>query len=170
MNRIASHPLACSAEEFIFRYRAGQSQVTSETEYPEPEVDPITQQKFITSYGQKRMCFAEVCVRLPGSGQIDIDGKNLLEAFPDLGNREQIMFPFLVTHTLGKVDVKAILSGTGTSSPANALRLGISRCLASLLPDEKGRQRLLVSGLLTQDDRFAERKKPGQKKARKKPI
>lgn len=72
--------------------------------------------------------------------------------------------------TLGKVDVKAKLSGEGTSSPANAMRLAISRCLASLLPDEQGRQRLLVSGLLTQDDRFAERKKPGQKKARKKPI
>ncbi|THD24218.1 Mitochondrial ribosomal protein S9 [Fasciola hepatica] len=170
MNRIVSHPLAYSAEKFIFQYRARQIQVVDAEKYPDPELDPVTQQKFITSYGQKRRCFAEVCVRSPGTGVVDIDGKNLLEAFPLMGNREQIMFPLHVTGTLGKVDIKAKLSGEGTSSPANAVRLAISRCLASLLPDQQGRQRLLVSGLLTQDDRFAERKKPGQKKARKKPI
>lgn len=59
---------------------------------------------------------------------------------------------------------------TGHSSMANALRLAEARALACFLPGDQGYNRLRAAGLLTQDDRFSERKKPGQKKARKKPI
>ncbi|VDP26012.1 unnamed protein product [Schistosoma margrebowiei] len=48
--------------------------------------------------------------------------------------------------------------------------MAIARCLASMLPIDQGKNRLLVTGLLSQDNRFAERKQPGQRKARKKPI
>lgn len=170
MNRIASHPLAHMASEFIFRYRVNQATSSFQETYPQPELDPETQRYFIKSYGQKRHSFAEATVYMPGSGQLTINDKRLLEMFPDLGNREQLLFPLQVTKTLNQVDIVAKVTETGTSSPANALRLAISRCLASLLPDEQGRRRLLVCGLLTQDNRFAERKNPGQKKARKKPI
>lgn len=74
---------------------------------------------------------------------------------------------------LGAVDVVAQVSSdaeTGHSSKANALRLALSRALACFLPGDSGYNRLRAAGLLTQDDRFSERKKPGQKKARKKPI
>ncbi|XP_018644314.1 mitochondrial ribosomal protein S9, putative [Schistosoma mansoni] len=73
-------------------------------------------------------------------------------------------------YTVGKVDIIATVSGDGSSSLANALRLAIARCLASMLPIDQGKNRLLVTGLLSQDNRFAERKQPGQRKARKKPI
>ncbi|VDP50729.1 unnamed protein product [Schistosoma mattheei] len=75
-----------------------------------------------------------------------------------------------VRDTVGKVDIIATVSGDGSSSLANALRLAIARCLASMLPIDQGKNRLLVTGLLSQDNRFAERKQPGQRKARKKPI
>lgn len=73
---------------------------------------------------------------------------------------------------LGTVDIVARIADTvtGSSSKANALRLAISRALACFLPGDLGFHRLRAAGLLTQDDRFSERKKPGQKKARKKPI
>ncbi|TGZ59263.1 hypothetical protein CRM22_009178 [Opisthorchis felineus] len=170
MNRITAQPLASMANSFISQFRASQIVVGATEKYPDPEIDPVTKQRFIKAYGQKRHCFAEATVYMPGSGQFTVNGKRLLERFPELGNREQIMFPLQLTKTLGQVDIVATVTETGTSSPANALRLAISRCLASLLPTEMGRQRLCVSGLLTQDDRFAERKNPGQKKARKKPI
>ena len=74
---------------------------------------------------------------------------------------------------LGAVDVIARVTSdteTGHSSKANAVRLAVARALACLLPGDSGCDRLRAAGLLTQDDRFSERKKPGQKKARKKPI
>ncbi len=73
---------------------------------------------------------------------------------------------------LGSVDIVAKIADTetGQSSKANALRLAIARALACFLPGDLGCHRLRAAGLLTQDDRFSERKKPGQKKARKKPI
>lgn len=77
---------------------------------------------------------------------------------------------FTFSDTVGKVDIIATVSGDGSSSLANALRLAIARCLASMLPIDQGKNRLLVTGLLSQDNRFAERKQPGQRKARKKPI
>ncbi|CAH8499447.1 unnamed protein product [Dicrocoelium dendriticum] len=170
MNRIASHPLNSLAKEFIFRFRVGQYITDVKEIYPEPSLDPDTGRQFIKSYGQKRHSFAEATVYLPGHGEFRVGDKRLLEAFPDLSNREQIMFPLQLTGALGKVDVIAEVTATGPSSAANSLRLAISRCLASLLPEQQGRQRLRVAGLLTQDERFAERKNPGQKKARKKTI
>lgn len=169
MERITSHPLSSLAKQFIFRFRVGQYATDAKETYPEPSLDPNTGQQFIKSYGQKRYSFAEATVYLPGQGEFRVGDKRLLEAFPDLSNREQIMFPLQLTGTLGQVDVIAEVTSTGPSSAANSLRLAISRCLASLLP-EQGRQRLRVAGLLTQDERFSERKNPGQRKARKKPI
>lgn len=77
-----------------------------------------------------------------------------------------------LTGQLGAVDVIAKVpeNVSGSSSRANALRLALSRALACFLPGDLGYNRLRTAGLLTQDDRFSERKKPGQKKARKKPI
>ena len=74
---------------------------------------------------------------------------------------------------LGAVDIEAQVTSdteTGPSSKANAVRLAVARAIACILPGDAGHNRLQAAGLLTQDDRFSERKKPGQKKARKKPI
>ena len=67
---------------------------------------------------------------------------------------------------LGKLDVKVNVGGGGTTGQAEAIRLAISRALCEL--DIENRTALKSEGLLTRDARVVERKKPGQKKARKK--
>jgi small subunit ribosomal protein S9 len=66
----------------------------------------------------------------------------------------------------GKFDVKVNVDGGGTTGQAEAIRLAISRALCEL--DIDNRPSLKSEGLLTRDARVVERKKPGQKKARKK--
>ncbi|CAH8623380.1 unnamed protein product [Heterobilharzia americana] len=170
MNQLSEHPLSYLVEEFLQRFRIHHNDIASDIEFPKPSLDFATNRKYILAFGQKKNSFAEATVYMPGTGNFTVNGKRLLEIFPDLGNREQIMCPLQQTNTVGKVDVFATVSGEGSSSPANALRLALARCLASMLPVDQGKNRLLITGLLTQDNRFAERKQPGQKKARKKPI
>ncbi|KAM3180863.1 hypothetical protein ACTXT7_015475 [Hymenolepis weldensis] len=173
MNTLLNHPLAWHAESFINSYRVSVQETLSNEIYPEPQVDPETNYRFIDTFGQKKHAFAELRMTKPGTGKFIVNDKRLLEFFPHLGDREQIMFPLQYTGMLGTVDVVAKISSdteTGHSSKANALRLAIARALACFLPGDQGFNRLHAAGLLTQDDRFSERKKPGQKKARKKPI
>ncbi len=66
----------------------------------------------------------------------------------------------------GKLDVKVSVHGGGNTGQAEAIRLAISRALCEL--DLENRQLLKTEGFLTRDSRVVERKKPGQKKARKK--
>jgi len=74
--------------------------------------------------------------------------------------------PFLATETQGKFDVKVNVSGGGFTGQADAIRLGIARALIERNPEF--RALLKTDSLLTRDPRMVERKKPGQKKARKK--
>nr|CDS18650.1 28S ribosomal protein S9, mitochondrial [Echinococcus granulosus] len=173
MNALLKHPLAWHAESFIHSYRASVQEAVSKEVFPEPQVDPETNYRYVDTYGQKKHAFVELRMTHPGAGKFIINDKRLLEFFPHLGDREQIMFPLQYTGMLGAVDVVARVSSdteTGHSSKANALRLALARALACFLPGDSGHNRLRAAGLLTQDDRFSERKKPGQKKARKKPI
>ncbi|CAH8577497.1 unnamed protein product [Schistosoma turkestanicum] len=170
MKRLSEHPLSYMVEEFIQRFKTQICDATSEIKLPEPSLDSLTNRKCVQAFGQKKNSFAEVTLYMPGAGDFTVNGKRFLEIFPELGNREQVVFPLQQTNTIGKVDIVATVSGEGSSSLANALRLAIARCLASMLPTDQGKNRLLVTGLLSQDNRFAERKQPGQRKARKKPI
>jgi small subunit ribosomal protein S9 len=72
---------------------------------------------------------------------------------------------FEVTENLGKYDVVANVEGGGITGQAEAIRLGISRALIQI--DEEYKPGLRKQGLVTRDPRMVERKKPGQKKARK---
>nr|VZI50638.1 unnamed protein product [Spirometra erinaceieuropaei] len=172
METLVKHPLSWHAEEFIMSYRTSVQADAAKEVFPEPQLDPDLNQKFVDAFGQKKHAFAEVRLFHPGTGKFSVNEKRLLEFFPELGNREQLMFPLQLTGMLGTVDITAKIADTetGSSSKANALRLAISRALACFLPGDLGANRLRAAGLLTQDDRFSERKKPGQKKARKKPI
>jgi small subunit ribosomal protein S9 len=73
--------------------------------------------------------------------------------------------PFSLTETIGKFDVKVNVEGGGITGQAEAIRLGISRALVSINPEF--RTLLKPEGLMTRDPRMVERKKFGQKKARK---
>lgn len=101
-----------------------------------------------------------------GSGEMQIGDRNLDDYF---GGHEALKMlvrqPFAVTETLEKFDVHAVLDGGGVSSQAGALRHGISRALCVF--DLELRKRLKKAGFLTRDARIKERKKYGQKGARR---
>jgi len=100
-----------------------------------------------------------------GSGEITVNGKSSDSFFPRETHKIIIRQPFVATDTLGKFDVRANVCGGGTGGQAGAVRLGISRALASI--DENHKHILRKGGFLTRDPRAKERKKYGRKGARK---
>ena len=115
--------------------------------------------------GKRKTSVARVHLR-PGSGEIQLNGRSLEEYF---GGHEALKMlvrqPFAVTETLDKFDVLAILDGGGVASQAGALRHGISRALCEF--NLELRKRLKKAGFLTRDARIKERKKYGQRGARR---
>jgi small subunit ribosomal protein S9 len=114
--------------------------------------------------GRRKTSTARVFLR-PGSGTLTINRRPLEQAFPTEALRTQIRQPLLVTETSDKFDVLATIAGGGISGQAGALRLGIARALVEY--NMELRPRLKKEGFLTRDARIKERKKYGQKGARK---
>ena len=111
---------------------------------------------------------AIVRVRLaPGTGEFKLNGRSLESYFPNKVHQQLIREPFVTLEKDGQYDIVASLSGGGVTGQAGALRLGISRVLIALEPDD--RPALKKAGFLTRDPRVKERKKYGLKKARKAP-
>ena len=114
--------------------------------------------------GRRKTSTARVFLR-PGSGILTINHKPFEDAFPTEAHRNQIKQPLTVTETSDKFDVLATIAGGGIAGQAGALRLGIARALVEF--NIELRQRLKKAGFLTRDARIKERKKYGQKGARK---
>jgi small subunit ribosomal protein S9 len=109
---------------------------------------------------------AAVSVRLrPGDGRIVVNKKPCNAYFVRETDRIIIHQPFAATNTLQKYDVTALVRGGGLTGQAGAIRHGISRALVLIDPDFKAALR--KGGFLTRDPRAKERKKYGQKGARK---
>ncbi|MAW21116.1 MAG: 30S ribosomal protein S9 [Flavobacteriales bacterium] len=119
----------------------------------------------IHTIGRRKASVARVYLA-KGKGKITINGKDFKEYFPVDTMQYKLEQPFKITDLSGKFDVKVNVDGGGTTGQAEAIRLGISRALCEL--DVENRPALKSEGLLTRDARVVERKKPGQKKARKK--
>ncbi len=119
----------------------------------------------ISTIGRRKEAIARVYLN-EGSGKVVINGKDYKEYFPTPTLQYVVMQPFTVLSLEGKFDVKVNLDGGGVKGQAEALRLGLSRALVEL--DAENRPALKAEGFLTRDAREVERKKPGQKKARKK--
>ncbi len=114
--------------------------------------------------GKRKSSTARVRL-LPGSGQVTVNKRDLSEYFKSETLRTVIRYPLAVTDNLGKFDIRAIVSGGGTSGQAGAIRLGIANALLQF--NAELRPRLKRAGLLSRDSRIKERKKYGQKGARK---
>ena len=102
---------------------------------------------------------------IPGSGKFTVNERPLENFFPLENLRTDILAPLEVTKTTGKYDIVVSVAGGGATGQAGAIRLGIARALTAI--DEEHRSTLRTHGLLTRDARMVERKKYGQKKARK---
>ncbi len=119
----------------------------------------------IITVGRRKAAVARVYLS-EGKGNITINNRKFEEYFTVPQLQKVVTKSFEVTENMGKFDVKTIIDGGGTSGQADALALGIARALVKV--DEENRALLKPYGLLTRDPRVIERKKPGQKKARKK--
>ena len=119
----------------------------------------------IHTIGRRKASVARIYMS-EGKGNITVNGKDFKEYFPVDTMQFKLEQPFNVTDLVGKFDVKVNVTGGGTTGQAEAIRLAISRALCEL--DVEHRVTLKPEGLLTRDSRVVERKKPGQKKARKK--
>lgn len=115
--------------------------------------------------GRRKESSARVRLR-PGSGKIKVNKRGFENYFPRETHRILVLQPMEVTGTLDKFDVLATVSGGGESGQAGALKHGIARAL--LKSDKSLRFSLKKPGFLTRDARSKERKKYGQKRARKK--
>jgi small subunit ribosomal protein S9 len=120
--------------------------------------------RIVLATGRRKTAVARV-ILTPGTGQVTVNGRAFEDYFPIEAHRKDILLPLELTNTLGMYDVRANVTGGGISGQAGAIRLGIARALVEIDPEY--RKILRPAGLLTRDPRMVERKKYGQKKARK---
>ena len=119
----------------------------------------------IHKIGRRKTSVARVYLS-KGKGVYSINGKSLEEYFPTALLQYKINQPFTLTETLSSYNVKVNVYGGGINGQAESIRLAISRALCEI--NEEYRPVLKKEGLMTRYPRMVERKKFGQKKARKK--
>ncbi len=134
---------------------------TVEVEVKLPKIDQLGR-----SYGtgRRKDAVARVWIK-PGKGVISVNGRKFEEYFPRSAHRTLLLQPFSATKTLGSFDIICTVKGGGSSGQAGAIRHGVSRALDRYSPELH--VMLSRGGFLTRDSRVVERKKYGQKKARK---
>ena len=115
--------------------------------------------------GRRKTAVARIYVS-KGKGTITINKRNITDYFTTAALQYKVKQALMLTNTLDSYDVKVNVHGGGVTGQAEAVRLAITRALTSI--DEEYRLVLKPEGLLTRDPRMVERKKFGQKKARKK--
>ena len=119
----------------------------------------------INALGRRKKAIARIYLQ-DGKGEIVINNRDWKEYFPTSILQYVVQQPFILTNNESKYDLKVNLDGGGISGQAEALRLAIARALLKIDPEY--RSVLKTNGMLKRDPRMVERKKPGQKKARKK--
>ena len=115
--------------------------------------------------GRRKTAVARVYVS-EGKGNITINKKKLEDYFTTGPLQYKVKQPFMLTENEGNFDVNVNVYGGGITGQAEAVRLALSRAMCEI--NEENREVLKPEGLLTRDPRMVERKKFGQKKARKK--
>ena len=115
--------------------------------------------------GRRKTSVARVWLEL-GSGKITVNKQPINNYFRRKTLELIVQQPLEHIGQLGQFDVKTTVNGGGWSGQAGAIKMGIARCLVQI--NEKNKVDLRKGGFLTRDSRAVERKKPGQKKARKK--
>ncbi len=114
--------------------------------------------------GRRKTSVARVYLR-DGNGKVTVNGKDVSAYFVDAINAAKVVQPFEVTETQGKYDVLINVYGGGICAQAEACRHGLSRALVDY--DEAYRKALRQAGYMTRDPRMVERKKYGQRGARR---
>lgn len=118
----------------------------------------------VNTLGRRKTAVARAYVQ-KGSGEIIINDKDYKSYFTTSVLQYKINQAMLVTKTTGELDVKVNVKGGGVTGQAEAVRLAIARALVEM--DASHKPALKAEGLMTRNPKMVERKKPGQKKARK---
>ncbi len=119
----------------------------------------------IHKIGRRKTAVARAYVA-KGKGNITINKKDMAIYFPTASLQYKVNQPLAMTNNEGNFDITVNVYGGGITGQAEAIRLALSRAMCEL--DAENRLILKPEGLLTRDPRMVERKKFGQKKARKK--
>jgi small subunit ribosomal protein S9 len=120
--------------------------------------------QYTNTSGRRKTAVARVYLS-EGTGSFVINGKDYSNYFPTMVLQYRVNQPFALTGNEGKYDFKANIDGGGITGQAEALRLAISKALIEINPEWK--PLLKAEGLTTRDPRMVERKKFGQRKARR---
>lgn len=115
--------------------------------------------------GRRKTAVARVYMT-PGNGKVVVNKKDVSDYFPSASQQYKVQQPLELCGLAGQYDIKAVLSGGGSTGQVEALRLAIAKAIVDIDPEHKSALR--AEGFMTRDNRMVERKKPGQKKARKK--
>ena len=119
----------------------------------------------VNKIGRRKTAVARVYLS-EGKGAIIVNGKDYKSYFTTGTLQYKVQQPLMLTENLTSYDIKVNVYGGGVTGQAEAIRLAITRALVFINPEH--RAILKPEGLLTRDPRMVERKKFGQKKARKK--
>ena len=114
--------------------------------------------------GRRKSAIARVFLR-PGVGEWKVNGKKFDEHFVTEQQRVSAKRTLAVAELSGNFDAIVTVSGGGVAAQADAVKMGVARALIEFNPEL--RKTLKTEGLLTRDARVKERKKYGQKGARK---
>ena len=114
--------------------------------------------------GRRKTAVARVYLS-KGNGSITVNGKDYTAVFPTATLQYYVQQSLEIAKVRNEYDVKVNVAGGGITGQAQAIRLGIAKALIELNPEIK--PALRAEGLVTRDPRMVERKKFGQKKARK---
>ena len=114
--------------------------------------------------GKRKSAIARVWIK-PGSGEVQVNGEPVAAYFTRQTSQMIVAQPFQLTDTVGKFDVTANVAGGGKAGQADAVKYGIAKALTRFNKDLRGV--LKKAGFLRRDARIKERKKYGQKGARK---
>jgi small subunit ribosomal protein S9 len=118
----------------------------------------------VNALGRRKTAVARIFVK-EGSGIITVNKKDYKQYFPTGTLQYLVNQPLAVVELTGKYDITVNVNGGGVTGQAEALKLAISRAICKMNPEL--RPPLKAKGLMKRDPRMVERKKPGQKKARK---
>ncbi len=131
---------------------------------PEAPVAPTGPRKFVWGVGRRKSAVARVRIA-PGTGKIEINGRQLNDYLTAERDRKALFGPLEVTSTGGKLDVYVNAKGGGPTGQAGAIVMGLGRALMKY--DTSLEAALRNSGFMTRDSRMKERKKYGQRGARR---
>ncbi|MCX6260377.1 MAG: 30S ribosomal protein S9 [Bacteroidia bacterium] len=118
----------------------------------------------VNALGRRKAAVARVLLS-DGKGKITVNNRDYKEYFGAETLQYVVTQPLVVLNAVDKYDINVNLDGGGVKGQAEALRLGITRALIQIDPENK--PVLKANGFVTRDPREVERKKPGQPKARK---